>query len=338
MGIPRQLTSWALAFAATASAAAGAGLAAGAGPHYLAVSDGAVVDEAGTVRSLGPFEYAFVSPHGAHYAIVATRPGVTPFKTTTRVYARDGRLRWTVNSGATAAFLGDDGAAVLITHLGVEPNSPSRLDFYSARGVKTGEARTAPPLDAAFARDGGAVAVTPLGGPAVVYDLAAGAPAYELAPARAVAFGTGGRVLLVSREEFAFSEDGRQLWTAAHDLYFPRLAVVNEAGTAALVGAHHEVALVALDDGRVTARWTAPDGFAVTDVAADADFTAVAVGMRSLAGVEAAVRLDRRLVEVGREDHAVAQPSGASPLVGVGGGATPAVMARGQGWTALWTE
>jgi len=114
--------------------------------------------------------------------------------------------------------------------------------------------------------------------------------------------------------------------------------VVNEAGTAALVGAHHEVALVALDDGRVTARWTAPDGFAVTDVAADADFTAVAVGMRSLAGVEAAVRLDRRLVEVGREDHAVAQPSGASPLVGVGGGATPAVMARGQGWTALWTE
>ena len=98
------------------------------------------------------------------------------------------------------------------------------------------------------------------------------------------------------------------------------------------MGAHHEVALVSLADGRVTARWEAPGDFGVTDVAAAADFSAFAVGMRTLTGTEAAAMLDAGLNVTSQEERNVGQPSGSSPAVAVLGGTLRRVVALGQGW------
>jgi hypothetical protein len=315
--------------------AAGAAAAIGVGPGggYLAAWGGEVVTEAGAVRALGPLEFAFVSPGGAAFAVVSLEEGATPPRSAVRVYDRAGRQLWAVAAGAaTSAFVADSGAAALVTMVGEGPSATAHLEFHSAAGARTGEAETGPPLAAAFFPGEDRLAVAVPGGATTVYDLAAGVERYRLPYARALAAGPGGRVLLVDRDWMALCRDGAETWRVRHGLYFPRLVGIDATGARAVVGAHHEVALVSLADGGITARWEAPADFGVTDLAAAADFSSFAVGMRTLAGTEAVAWLDAGFNVVKREERRVARPSGSSPAVAVLGGTPARAVALGQGW------
>jgi len=325
-------------FVAAAVAAAGTAAAATAvGPEggFLAVREGQVISERGVVRSLGPGEYAFLSPGGAAFAVVTLREGAVPLRSAARLYDRAGRALWAVaETGASSAYVADSGAAALVTMLGDGPGARARLEFYAASGTKTGEAEVGPPLAADSFPGSENLAVAVLGEETVVCDLAAGEVRHRLPAARTVAAGPEGLAVLVDREGLASYRGASREWRTNHGLYFPRLAEVDAAGGRAVVGAHHEVALVALADGRITARWVAPEGFGVTDLAAASDFSSFAAGVRSLAGVEAVVWLDAGLGEIAREEHTVTQPSGASPEVAVFAGPPARAVAWGQGWRA----
>jgi hypothetical protein len=325
----------ALVAACAAAVPAGAAVSADAGGGYLAVWEGDVASDAGLVRALGPLEFAFLSEGGASFAVVSLAEGAMPLKSTVRVYDRAGRLRWALaETAATSAFVADSGAAALVTMVGDGPSATARLEFYSAAGARTGEAETGAPLAAAFFPGEDRLALAVLGGPTAVYDLGSGAARYELPHARALAAGPAERVLLVDRTWMALYVKGVEAWRRRHDLYYPRLAAIDASGARAVVGAHHEVALVSLADGRVERRWEAPADFAITDLAAAADFAAFAVGLRTLTGTEAAAWLDADFNVVAREERNVAQPSGASPAVAVLGGTPRRLLVLGQGWSA----
>lgn len=323
-----------LAVACAAAAASAAPIGVDAAGGYLAAWGDGVVSEAGVVRTLGPLEFAFVSEGGAAFAVVSLVEGATTPRSEVRVYDRAGRLLWTAaGTAAASAYVADSGAAALATMVGEGPSATARLDFYSAAGGRTGGADVGPPLAASFFPGQDRLALAVLGGPTAVYDLAAGSKEYELPAARTAAAGPEGHVLLVNREWMALYRNGAEAWRVRHDLYFPRLVKVDGGGKLAAVGAHHEVALVSLADGRVARRWEAPADFGVTDLAAAVDFSSFAVGIRSLAGVEAVVWLNSRLEVIAKEERYVAQPSGSSPTVAVL--AAPArAMAMGQGWRA----
>ncbi len=321
-------------FATAAAAAAWGAVGVGAQGQYLTVWDGRVWNEGGALRTLEPLEFAFVSEGGAAFAVVSLEEGTKPLRSAVRVYDRAGRQLWTVAvAGVASAYVADSGAAAVVTRVGEGPSATARLDLYSAGGSRTGGADVGPPLAASFFPGEDRLALAVLGGPTAVYDLATGSKEYDLPAARTAAAGPGGRVLLVDQKWMALYRKGAEAWRVRHDLYFPRLVKVDRAGALAAVGAHHEVALVSLADGRIAARWEAPADFGVTDLAAAADFSSFAVGIRSLAGVEAVVWLNPRLEVMAKEERHVAQPSGSSPTVAVL--AAPArAMAMGQGWRA----
>jgi hypothetical protein len=324
-----------LALACAAAGPAGATVSADAAGGYLAVWDGAVVSDAGLVRQLGPLEFAFLSEGGDALAVVSLAEGKLPLRSAVRVYDRAGRLLWAVaDSAATSAFVADSGAAALVTRLGDDPSAPARLEFYSAAAKRTGEADVGPPLAGAFFPGEDRLALSVLGGPTAVYDLATGSKAYELPHARALAAGPGDIVLLVDRAWMALYVKGVEAWRRRHELYFPRLVEIDATGARAVIGAHHEAALVSLADGRVERRWEAPADFAITDLAAAPDFAAFAVGLRTLAGTEAAAWLDADFNVVAREERNVARPSGSSPAVAVLGGTPRRLLVLGQGWSA----
>jgi hypothetical protein len=332
-GYNMRTTIFPLLALACAAAAAASPIGADAAGGYLAAWNGEVVNEAGSVRALGPLEFAFVSDGGASFAVASLVEGALPLRSTVRVYDRAGRLLWAVaKTAATSAFVADSGAAALVTMVGEGPSATSRLEFYSAAGVRTGAAETGPPLAAAYFPGEDRLALSVLGGPTAVYDVAAGSKEYELPYARTLAAGPGDLVLLVDRQWMALYRRGAEVWRARHYLYYPRLVAIDAAGTRAVVGAHHEVALVSLAEGRVTARWDPAGDFGITDVAAAADFSTFAVGMRTLAGTEAAAVLDAGFNVTSREERNVAQPSGSSPAVAVLAGTPPRVVALGQGW------
>jgi|GEM_PF-1938713 len=317
-----------------AAAAAWAAFGVGGQGHYLAVWDRQVWNEGGAVKSLGPLEFAFVSERGAAFAVVSLEAGTMPPASTVRVYDRAGRVLWAAaGTGATSAYVADSGAAALVTMRGEGPSATARLDFYSAAGKRTGEAETGPPLAAAFFPGEDRFALAVLGGATAVYDLAAGVKEYELPAARTPAAGPEDLVLLVDRQRMALYRRGGRVWEANHGIYYPRLATIDAGGGWAVVGGHHEVALVSLADGRVERRWEAPADFGITDLAAAADFSSFAAGIRSLAGVEAVTWLSSRFDVIAREEHTVAQPSGSSPAVAVLA-APPRAVATGQGWRA----
>jgi hypothetical protein len=324
-----------LAAAVAAAGTAAAAVAVGPEGGFLAVREGQIISDGGVVRSLAPGEYAFLSRGGAAFAVVALREGAVPLRSTVRLYDRAGRPLWAVaEAGASSAYVADSGAAALVTMVGDGPSARARLEFYSSTGTKTGEAQIGPPLVADFFPGGERLAVSVLGEETVVYNVAAGELAYRLPAARTLAAGPEGGVVLVDREGLALYRGASREWRKSHGLYFPRLVEVDAAGGRAVVGAHHEVALVSLADGGITARWEAPEDFGVTDLAAASDFSSFAVGVRSLAGVEAVVWLDAGLGEISREEHTVTQPSGASPEVAVFAGPSPRAAAWGQGWHA----
>ncbi len=320
----------ATALAGTAWAAFGVG----AGGEYLAAWEGRVWNEDGAAKTLAPLEFAFVSPGGAAFAVASLAEGAMPPRSTVRVYDRAGGLLWTAaDVRATSAYVADSGAAALVTMVGEGPSATARLDFYSAAGTRTGGAEVGPPLAAAFFPGEDRLALAVLGAPTVVYDLAAGAKEYELPAARTPAAGPEGRVLLVNRGRLALYQRRARLWEKDDATYYPRLAAMDEDGTRAVVGGHHEVALVSLADGRVVGRWEAPADFGVTDLAAARDFSSFAVGIRSLAGVEAVVWLNSRFETIAQEERRVTQPSGSSPTVAVLA-TPPRAVAMGQGWRA----
>jgi hypothetical protein len=325
----------ALLVGGTATAAVNAGSTDG----YLAVWEGRVSSEAGVVRELGEREYAFPSPGGDAFAVVALREGVMPLASTVTVYDGTGRTLWTLaDSGATSAYVADSGAAVLVTRLYVDPKAPALLEFYSASGVKTGEAEVGPPLEAAFFPGQEKLALVELGGATIVFDPATGEEEYRLPAARTAAPGSDEAVLLVDREWMALYRGPDELWRVGHSIYFPRLALLGADGARAVVGGHHEVALVSSAEGRVARRWEAPAGFAVTDLAASPDFTSFAVAYRSLDGVEAAALLDGDLNVTTEVKRNVARPSGSSPVVALPAGGADGAVVMGQGWHTTLTR
>ncbi|MGD8717522.1 MAG: hypothetical protein PVH29_01755 [Candidatus Zixiibacteriota bacterium] len=328
---------WAAAVlvAGTATAAVNAGADGG----YLAVWEGRVSSEAGVVRELGDREYAFPSPDGDAFAVVALREGVMPLASSVTVYDGTGRTLWSLaDSGATTAYVADSGAAVLVTRFYVDPKAPALLEFYSASGVKAGEAEVGPPLDAAFFPGQEKLALIELGGATIVFDPATGEEEYRLPAARTAAPGPGETVLLVGREWMALYRGATELWRVNHSIYFPRLAYVSADGARAVVGGHHEVVLVSLAEGRMGRRWEAPAGFALTDLAASPDFASFAVAYRSLDGVEAAAWLDEGFSVITEVKRNVARPSGSSPAVALPAGGADGIVVMGQGWHTTLTR
>ncbi len=326
-----------LVFTLGVAAAASAGYFAAAGAHgdYLGVWDGQVLTDTGALRTLGPLEFAMTSAGGGAYAVVTLKKGEFPPAATVAVYDRAGRELWReTETDATRAAVADSGAAALIAVVDptAGPASPARVTLYDAAGARTAdlELNGMPGMDVSFPGLD-KVAVLTAGVGTVVYDLAGGREDYVADGGLGVAAGPGESLLILDRDRMALWRKGRREWDAGHDLYFPRMAVVNANASLAFVGAHHEVALVSLADGRVLRKWTCPGDFGVTDAAAAPDFTAFAVGMRTLAGAEAVVWLDGQLGDVKREDHTVTQPSGVSPAVVVWDDPVR-VAAFGQGW------
>jgi len=325
-----------LAAILAAGAAAAASIGAGPGGDFVAVWGGTVADQGGVLKALGPFEYASVSAAGGSYAVVTVKEGKLPPVSDVRVYDGAGKLRWSANGvGASRALVADSGAAALVTMVGTGPSATSHLDFYGPTGAKTGGADLGMVADAAYFPGGDRLAVAALGGETHVFDVAAGSEEYTVPGAQWLAAGPGDRLLVFDTDKMALYQDGRPAWHTNHGLYFPRLARIKSDGTAAVVGAHHELALVDLATGEITRRWEAPADFGVTDVAAAADFSSFAAGVRSLGGVEAVFWLDGRFQLLEQEEHKVAQPSGSSPVVAVLGGETPAALALGQGWQTV---
>ena len=326
-----------LIFLATAFAASAAWAAFGVGAQgqYLAVWEGRVWNESGAVKTLAPLEFAFVSPGGSAFAVASLVEGATPLRSTMRVYGRDGLLLWTAaGTGATSAYVADSGAAALVTMVGDGPSATARLDFYSAAGVPAPAARTRGRRSPrAYFPGEDRLALSVLGGPTAAYDVAAGSKEYELPYARTLAAGPKGRVLLVDRGRMALYERGGRVWEKDLAMYYPRLVEMDETGARAVVGGHHEVALVSLADGRVAGRWEAPPDFGVTDLAAARDFSSFAVGIRSLAGLEGVVWLNAQSDVIAKEERRVTQPSGSSPTVAVLA-TPPRATAMGQGWRA----
>jgi len=307
--------------------------AAGAEGGYLVSVDGAVYSEEGTLKTLGEFEYAYVSPGGAYYAVLTFVEGALPLKSTARIYDKTGRLSYAVpNTGAIRAVVADRGACALVTMSGVGPEASANLTFYDTTGTETGSAAVGFPGDAMFSPDAEYAAVVSAGEATYVFDADGGDLLYELPASRTVAAGDGGLILIVDPEFIALYREGFSEREFGHDLYCPRIAQLNEDTTAALVGCHHEVALVDLESGRITDVWEAPDGFAVTDVDASGDFSVIAVGVRSLSGVEAAYLLDGSFGVLKSEKETVAKPSGAMPVVTVVDGVSPEASVFGQGW------
>lgn len=313
-----------LCFAATAGAEDG----------YLVSVDGAVYSEEGTLKTLGEFEYAFVSPGGSYYAVLSFVEGALPLKSTARMYDKTGRLSYTVpNTGASRAVVADTGACVLVTMSGVGPEATADLGFYDSSGIKVGSAAIGFPGEAMFSPGAEYAAVVSAGDATYVFDTDGGDLLYELPASRTLAAGDD-LILLVDPEFIALYRDGFSEWDFGHDLYYPRTAQLNGDNTAALVGCHHEVALVDLESGRVTDVWEAPDGFAVTDIDASDNFSLVAVGVRSLGGIEAVYLLDGSFGILKSEKKTVAKPSGAMPVVTIVDGVSPEALAFGQGWRA----
>jgi hypothetical protein len=255
------------------------------------------------------------------------------------MYDRTGRLSYAVpNTGASRAIVADTGASVLVTMMGPDPTASAELAFYDASGHKTGSAEVGFPGDAVFSPGAEYAAVVSAGDATYVFDTDGGDQLYELPASRTLAAGDGDLILLVDPEFIALYRDGFSEWDFGHDLYYPRMAIVNDTSTAALVGCHHEAALIDLESGRITDIWEAPDGFAVTDIDASGDFSTIAVGLRSLNSVEVVYLLDGSLEVLKSEERPVTKPSGAMPVVKVIDGVTPEAVAFGQGWRAVLTR
>jgi hypothetical protein len=220
---------------------------------------------------------------------------------------------------------------------GPDPSAPAELAFYDASGHMTGSAETGFPGDAAFLADDRLLALSLPGDATRVYDMETGGEEYDVPVSRTLA-AANGALLLVDPEFIALYDGSFLEWEFNHDLYYPRMAVVNDGATAALAGCHHEVALLDLENGRIADVWEAPDDFAVTDIDASGDFSFIAVGLRSLKGVEAAYLLDGSFKVLKSEERPVTRPSGSMPIVKVVNGVEPEVAAFGQGWRAALTR
>jgi WD40 repeat protein len=314
--------------------------AAGAEDGYLVSVGGAVYNEEGTLKTLGEFEYAFVSPDGSYYAVLTFEESSSfPLKSTARIYDKTGRLSYTVmNTGASRAVVADTGACVLVTMTRPEPTATAELAFYNASGHKTGYAEAEFPGDAAFSPGTEYAAIASAGDATYVFDTDGGDVLYELPASRTLAAGDDGLILLVDPEFIALYRDGFSEWEFDHDLYYPRMVELNHGNTTALVGCHHEVALLDLETGRIAYVWETPEGFAVTDIDASDDFSLIVVGARSLDGIEAVYLLDGTFETLKSEKKTIAKPSGATPVVTVIEGEHSEALAFGQGWRTTLTR
>jgi hypothetical protein len=298
--------------------------------HYLYVLNTKLADESGTVRELTENEYATVSPSGTAYALLKFEKDVLPLTSNVEVFDRGGRLLYSVtNSGASIVRLADSGAAVLITMVGDGPQAKGHLEFYDSSGTQTGSADIGFPGDSAFFNEDAEFAIIDMGEAVYVFSTDNGNEEYALPVSRSMVGNDDGDLLLIADEWLALYNDGNQEWRTNHSLYFPRMGIIENDGSNALIGCHHEVALLDMRNGNIGNIWEAPGDFGVTDIATNDDFSTIAVGLRTLDGTESVQVLDGGFKLKSAEEHKVARPSGAMPMVAVLDGG---VIAIGQGW------
>ncbi len=299
------------------------------GGHYLVSLDGKLHSEEGVERELAEHEYAVVSPSGDSYALLQFEEEAMPLVSTVKVFDRSGRLLYTVpKSGASSVRLADSGAAVFITMIGDGPQAKGYLEFYNPTGTKTGSADIGFPGDGAYFEGNNRYAIISLGDAVHVFDMAEGEETYTLPSTRSIA-ASGDTLILIGDEYIVAYRGETELWSISHNLYYPRMGLLDGNGSEALIGCHHEVALVNMTSGELEYVWEAPGDFGVTDIDASADFSTIAVGLRTLDGTESVQVLDGSFKLVSAEEHTVARPSGAMPMVAVTDGG---VVAIGQGW------
>ena len=298
--------------------------------HYLVSLNGELLGEKGVERYLAEYEYTAVSPSGEAYALLKFREGAMPLVSTVKVFNHSGRLLYTVaNSGAGSVRPADSGAAVFIIMIGNGPQAKGHLEFYSAAGTKTGSADVGFPGDGVFFGDDEYYALTVPGDATYIFDVNTGEEEYTL-PATSSIAAMGDKLLLIGHERLAAYEGETELWSINHNLYYARMGILSDTGAKALVGCHHEVALVDMSTGEIMMSvWEAPGDFGVTDIDASGDFSVIAIGLRSLDGTESVQVLDGNFELKSAEEHKVTSPSGAMPMVAV---LDNGVIALGQGW------
>lgn len=315
------------------------GISANPDGEYLVIIDGKLIGAEGTIKELTQSEYAFLSPGAETYAVLAFDREAPVVTSSVRVYGRAGNLLYEIAaSTADQVYVADSGYAVLGTVLREESFSDTTLEFYDPSGTKTGAVEVGSTGELVFSPDGETLAVSIFGKNTRVFDMKTATEKYTIPYSRTLAADDNGRVFLVNREWVALYEGEREIWKTNHELYFPRLVQLNEAADAAVIGCHHEVALVDLGDGEITEVWQAPGDFGVTDIDAAGDFSRFVVGLRTLEAVEAVYLLDGDLKLLASEEHQVERPVGSIPKVAMLGGDPPNALAVGQGWQTTLTK
>ena len=299
----------------------------------LMVRGGRIETETAAVYDLKSGETAFLSPRGGCFAVLAKTGTALAAERNLRVYARDGRMIYQIpETRADIVYTADNGACLLITILGIDPNSKARLDIVDEKGKTTGSATVPFPGECKFFPGNAALALAIPGESIRVFSIGEGREVIRVPYARAFLPLVGSQILLVDRAWLALYREGKEAFRRSHDLYYPRLILADRENRNALIGCHHEVVLADIQEGRIASRWKAPASFGVISIGAAGDFSAAAVGARSLSGVEAVYILDKDLKTVRKHEQRVPKPSGVFPKVVILEKPRLKILVYGQAW------
>jgi hypothetical protein len=299
----------------------------------LLLKQGTVTTGTSVLYTLKTGDHAALSPRGNCFSVLSAKKTEFGVKKTVRVYARTGNSKYEIpGTGADMVHVADNGASVLVTVLGMDVNAKTRLEFYNPSGIKTGSVITSFPGECKFFPGDAAVAVSIKGESTRVFHMESGRELYRVPYARTHIPLKDNKILLVDRAWFAFFDGGKETWRRSHNLYHPRLVTANANGTKVLVGCHHEVAVVDTGNGIILKKWDAPASFGVISIDASSDFTTIAVGVRSLQGIEAVCLLDQDLKLLEKQEQRVSKPTAYFPQVAVLEKPELKVMVLGQSW------
>lgn len=299
----------------------------------LMLKHGKVATEKATLYELKLNESAYLSPGADCFLVLSPVDPAVPAMKSVRVFKKDGSTLYRVErTKVDMVYIADNGAGVFITVLGMDIAAKVRIDIFDPTGRKTGSVVTPFPRGCKFFPGNTAFGINLRGDAVRVFDISSGKEVFKLPPASTFIPLKDNKTLLVDRSWFALFKSGREVWRRSHSLYYPRLVKAGTGDSKVLVGCHHEVAVVNINDGNIQKKWEAPANFGVISIAASKDFNTFGVGLRSLKGVEMVLLLDMNFQLLEKQEQKVEKPTAIFPQVIVLEKPYPRVFAYGQSW------
>lgn len=299
----------------------------------LTFLSGKIATETSVIYELKKGENAFLSPEANHFSVLTKAEPGFQGKRKARVFSRDGSMLYQITeTSADRVYIADSGAAVLITMLGIDPNSNACVEIYDKTGKKTGFAITPFPGECKFSPDRNTFSISLKGESTRIFNIESGEEEHRISYARTHIPLKNNNILLVDRKWFALFRGNEEIWRHAIDLYYPRLVTTNKDYSKVLIGCHHEIALLDIDMEKIVSRWEAPATFGVISIDASKDFTTIAVGVRSLRGIEAAYLLDKNFELIKKQERQVSKPTNIFPQVVILEKPQFKVLVFGQSW------